>query len=65
MGAAASGGIARLETMLRGTPDDVRAQVGDAIEQAAGQRLVISTGCVTLIPTPEANIRAAREAVKA
>lgn len=62
---AASGGIGRLHAMLQGTPDEVRAQVTGAIDQTGGRRLVISTGCVTMIPSPQANLRAAREAVDA
>jgi uroporphyrinogen decarboxylase len=62
---AASGGIGRLHAMLQGTPDEVRAQVADAIRQTGARRLVISTGCVTMIPSPHANLRAAREAIDA
>ncbi len=61
---AACGGIAREATLLRGTPDDVRAEVADAIRQTDGRRLIAGTGCVTLIPSPEANLRAARSAVQ-
>jgi uroporphyrinogen decarboxylase len=61
---AVCGGLAREATMLRGAPGDVRAAVLDAIEQTAGRRLIVGTGCVLLIPTPEANLRAARDAVQ-
>jgi hypothetical protein len=37
----------------------VRQQVTDAIAQTGGRRYIVGTGCVTMIPTPEANIRAA------
>jgi len=57
------GGIDRTEVMLRGSPDEVRAQVADAIQQTGGRRLIIATGCVILITSPTANIWAAREAV--
>jgi hypothetical protein len=39
----------------------VRHQVADAIAQTEGRRYIVGTGCVTMIPTPEANIRAAIE----
>jgi len=61
---AVCGGIARDATLLRGTPDDVRAEVADAVQQTGGKRLIVGTGCVTLIPSPEANLRAARSAVE-
>jgi uroporphyrinogen-III decarboxylase len=47
--------------MLCGQPDDVRRQVADAIAQTNSRRYIVGTGCVTLIPTPEANIRTAIE----
>jgi len=61
---AACGGIAREATMLRGAPDDVRKEVADAARQTGGRRFIAGTGCVTLIPSPESNLRAARGAVE-
>lgn len=58
---AACGGIARDSVMLCGGPEAVRRQVADAIAQTNGRRYIIGTGCVTMIPTPEANTRAAIE----
>jgi len=58
------GGLHRTDTMLRGTPDQVRGDIQAALEATSGQRLIIGTGCVMLIPTPVGNIRAAREAVE-
>ena len=58
------GGLRQWETMLRGTPDWVRAEAQAAIEETGGQRLVVGTGCVTFITSPLGNIRAAREAVE-
>jgi uroporphyrinogen decarboxylase len=58
---AACGGIARDSVMLCGRPHDVRRQVKDAITQANGRRYIVGTGCVTMIPTPEGNIRASIE----
>ena len=58
---AACGGIARDSVMLCGTPSEVHRQVADAIAQTHGRRFIVGTGCVTMIPTPEANIRVAIE----
>ncbi len=49
--------------MVRGTPEDVRAEARDALAQTGGQRFILGTGCVTPVNTPWANIRAAREVV--
>ncbi len=61
---AACGGIARDMVMLRGRPEAVREQVEDAIAQTGGRRYIVGTGCVTMIPTPEINIRTAIECAK-
>ncbi|HIC88303.1 MAG TPA: uroporphyrinogen decarboxylase [Anaerolineae bacterium] len=61
---AVVGGIRQWETLLRGDPDQVRAEVADAIRQTGGRRLIIGTGCVTPITVPTSNIRAARQAVE-
>jgi len=58
------GGLRQWETMLRGTPDWVRAEVWAAMGETGGQRLIVGTGCVTPITSPLGNIRAAREAVE-
>lgn len=55
------GGLHRLETMVRGTPEEVRAEAQEALEQTAGRRLILGTGCVLFLTTPLGNIRAARE----
>jgi uroporphyrinogen decarboxylase len=62
-GGAVMGGLHRIETMLRGTPEQVQAEVQDALEQTGGRRLIIGTGCVTFTNTPVGNILAARTAV--
>ncbi len=58
------GGLRQEETMALGTPDQVRAEVGAAIQQTGGRRLIIGTGCVTPIVAPMGNLWAAREAVE-
>lgn len=62
-GGAVCGGLQQWEVMVRGTPEQVRAQAADAIAQTGGRRFILGTGCVTPIVAPAANIRAAREAV--
>jgi uroporphyrinogen decarboxylase len=61
---AVLGGIDEWAVLLRGTPDEVTAQVRDAIRQTGGRQFIAGAGCVTAVTTPEANIRAAREAVE-
>lgn len=56
---AACGGIARDMVMLRGQPEAVREQVEDAIKQTGRRRYIVGTGCVTMIPSPEVNIKTA------
>lgn len=60
---AVAGGLDETDTMPNGSPEDVAAQVRDAITQTGGTGLIIAAGCVIPITTPEANIRAARRAV--
>jgi uroporphyrinogen decarboxylase len=62
---AACGGLARDGVMLRGQPEAVREQVQDAIAQTHGRRCIIGTGCVTMVPTPEVNLRTAIDAARA
>jgi uroporphyrinogen decarboxylase len=60
---AVLGGLRQWETMVRGSPDDVRREVNDALTQTGGRRFILGTGCVTPITAPWANLRAARAAV--
>lgn len=60
---ALCGGIRQWETMLRGTPDRVKAEAAAAIAATGGERFILGTGCVTPITTPTGNILAARRAV--
>lgn len=60
-------GIDHTETLLNGTPEEVKAEVKDAIETAAvgGKRMIVAPGCEIAPQTPfenmEAAINAARE----
>jgi len=58
------GGLRRQETVVLGTPEDVKAEAKDAIEQTGGLRFILGTGCVTPIIAPYGNILAARKAVE-
>jgi uroporphyrinogen decarboxylase len=58
---AVCGGLRQWDTMVRGTPDTVRAEARQAVAQTGGRRLILGTGCVTPIVAPRANLRAARD----
>ncbi len=60
---ALSGGLDRW-TIHRGAPDDVRGEAADAVAQMAGQRLILSTGCVSMTNSPLSNLWAARRSVE-
>lgn len=59
---AVVGGLTE-ETLVAGSPDEVRAQAEDAIQQTDGRRMIVGAGCVTPITTPETNIQAVRDGV--
>lgn len=61
---AVAGGIEEWGVLADGTPEQVRAQVQDAIAQTDGVGVIVASGCVMPIDTPEENIRAARRAVE-
>lgn len=59
---AVCGGVRQEETLVHGTPDDIRAEALDAIDATRGRRFVLGTGCVAPIVTPYGNLRALRDA---
>jgi len=59
------GGVEENRTLARGPLEAIRAEVRDAIAQTGGRRLMIGPGCVLLVATPDANIRAAVDAARA
>jgi uroporphyrinogen decarboxylase len=61
---AVLGGLRQWETMLRGTPEQVRLEAEQSFQQTGGRRFILGTGCVTPITSPWANLRAARQAVE-
>ncbi len=62
-GMALCGGLRQWETMVRGTPEQVRAETAAAVAETGGRGFILGTGCVTPIIAPTANIMAARQAV--
>jgi uroporphyrinogen decarboxylase len=52
------------ETLMRGTPEDVRAKAADALAQTGSRRFILGVGCVTMVASPWGNIAAARQAVE-
>lgn len=58
------GGLHELKTLTEGSPDDVRAEVRDAVAQTGGRGFILGAGCVIQVDTPERNIRAAVDAVR-
>jgi uroporphyrinogen decarboxylase len=60
---AASGGISQW-TIHREGPEEMLAEVEDALAQTGGRRLMLGTGCVIMTTTPLRNIRALRKAVE-
>ncbi len=49
------GGLRR-ETLALGTPEEIRAEIKDALAQTGGKRFLLGTGCVTEIIAPHGNL---------
>lgn len=60
---AASGGIDQW-TLHEESPEGTLLEFSDAMEQTNGRRLLLGTGCVTMVTTPTRNIRALRQLVE-
>jgi uroporphyrinogen decarboxylase len=61
---AACGGLSQWDHLHNGTPSSIKDAVREAITLTNNRRLIVSTGCVTMITSPLSNIRAVREAVE-
>ncbi|MBM3470942.1 MAG: uroporphyrinogen decarboxylase [Armatimonadetes bacterium] len=59
-----AGGVDSMDTIGRAAPEQVAAEVRDAIAQTQGKRFVVTAGCVIPIDAPEENVRAVRQAVE-
>ena len=60
-----AGGIDEWETLAKRTPDEITAEVRDALAQTAGRRHLVAAGCVIPIDVPEDRLQAARSTVDA
>lgn len=58
------GGLKQWDTMVLGTPEEVRSEALDAIQQTGGKRFILGTGCVLPTTAPQGNIIAARNVVE-
>jgi uroporphyrinogen decarboxylase len=58
------GGLRQWNTMVLGTPEQVRAEAVDAIRQTAGTRFILGTGCVLPTTAPYGNVMAVRKIVE-
>lgn len=63
-GGAACGGLRQWDTMVLGSPKQVRSEAEDAIQATRGRRFILGTGCVLPVTAPHGNIRAAIEAAR-
>jgi uroporphyrinogen-III decarboxylase len=55
---AVIGGLDQWATLRDGTPDAAVAQLEDAIAQTGGTGLIVGTGCVLAMNTPDENVAA-------
>ena len=62
---AAFGGIDHNGVFRTESPEEAQKQVLSAIEEAGPQRLVIAPGCVITVDTPQENVVAVKDAVRA
>lgn len=60
---ALCGGLRQWATMVRGTPESVRAEALRAFAATQGRRFILGTGCVTPIIAPTCNLVATRHVV--
>jgi len=58
-----AGGINELEALVSGTPEQIAAEVRDAIAQTGGKRHIVAAGCTIPIDVSEDRLKAARDAV--
>jgi len=58
------GGLKQEETMVKGTPNDVRREAKKAIMQTNGNRFVLGTGCVLPTTSPFGNIKSVVNSTK-
>ncbi len=59
---AVCGGV-RIETLVLGTPEQVRSEASESLQATEGQRFILGTGCVTPTHAPLGNLLAFRQSV--
>lgn len=59
-----AGGLDELGTLGSGTPEQIAAEVRDAIAQTGGLRHIVTGGCVIPIDLPDDRLQAARKAAR-
>lgn len=58
------GGLGRINTMLLGNDDLIKAEISDAVQQTGGKQFVLGTGCVLPQTVPYGNIKTAVDFVR-
>jgi uroporphyrinogen decarboxylase len=58
------GGLGRIETMLLGDEEVIKAEIDDAVAQTKGENFILGTGCVMMQTTPYGNIKTAVDHVR-
>jgi uroporphyrinogen decarboxylase len=61
---AVCGGLRQWQTIVMGSPQEVQVEAHAAIQQTAGKRFILGTGCVTPITAPHGNLMAVRNSVE-
>jgi uroporphyrinogen decarboxylase len=61
--AVLSGGIDHERTLMIGTPDEIRAEVADAVAQTGGRGFILAPGCTAPVTIADASLRALRAGV--
>lgn len=61
---AVCGGLRQWETLVYGSPNEVRIEAENALKATYGKRIILGTGCVLPITAPHSNILAARISVE-
>jgi uroporphyrinogen decarboxylase len=58
-----AGGIDHEQTLMKGTPQEIAAEVQDAVQQVNGQGFLLAPGCVVPITVPQEKLQALKAAV--
>ncbi len=61
---AVCGGLRQWETLVNGTPAQVKKEAAAAIQATQGRRFILGTGCVVPVTAPHGNLLAARQSVE-